>query len=245
MTSQAQTTAPVRRVAEPPSLKVDLAAYLPRKPIKEFFKKGIVYSPQQPSHSLYLVVSGRVKVSTLSGGEIACSIVHKGGLFGEKVLVDAQQRSDSAVALDPVTLMAWSRGEIEQQLELNPRLGLAFSRYLARHCEELAERMKTMVVHRTPERVMLALLQFAREAGVRTAGGSTRVESLTHQTLAEYVGTSREVVTFQLNSLRKLGLLSYNRKYIDISVEGLEEAIRQASPRTPEKLHKKGRAVAG
>ena len=73
------------------------------------------------------------------------------------------------------------------------------------------------------------MLQFAREAGVRMADGSTRVESMTHQALAEYVGTSREVVTFQLNNLRRLGLLHYNRKYIDISVSRIEEVIRQAS----------------
>ena len=245
MTSQAPTHIFPKRAAEPTTMKMDLSVYLPRKPIQEVSKKGIVYSPQQPSHSLYLVLSGRVKVSSaFSGGEIACSIVHKGGLFGEPALVDARHRSDSAVALDPVTLMAWSRSEMEQQIELNPGLGLALSRYLARHCMELAERMKSMAVHRTPERVMLAMLQFARETGVRNADGSTRVESMTHQTLAEYVGTSREVVTFQLNHLRRLGLLHYNRKYIDISVDRMEEAIRQAS--TSEGLNEKNeRAVAG
>lgn len=243
MTLQAKTAASGKRGATPSTAKVDLSVYLPRKPILEFPRKAIVYSPQQPSHSLYLVVSGRVKVSSaLSGGEIA-GIVHKGGLFGEPALVDAGQRSETAVALDPVTLMAWSRGEIEEQVELNPGLGLALIRYLARKCLELADRMKTMVVHRTPERVMLAMLQFAREAGVTMADGSTRVESLTHQTLAEYVGTSREVVTYQLNSLRRLGLLRYNRKYVDFSVDRIEEAIRQASgSQVPEKGN---RAVAG
>jgi CRP-like cAMP-binding protein len=243
MTSQVQTAASIRHVATPSTARVDLSVYLPRKPFQEFSKKEIVYSPQQPSQSLYLVVSGRVKISSaLSGGEIA-GIVHKGGLFGEPALVDGGHRSDSAVAMDSVTLMAWSRSEIEHEVELNPGLGLALIRYLARHCLELADRMKTMVVHRTPERVMLAMLQFAREAGVTMADGSTRVESLTHQTLAEYVGTSREVVTFQLNSLRRLGLLRYNRKYIDLSVDRMEEAIRQASA---SQLPEKGdRAAAG
>jgi hypothetical protein len=37
------------------------------------------------------------------------------------------------------------------------------------------------------------------------------------------------VVTFQLNRLRRLGLLRYNRKYIEISVERVQAAIRQAS----------------
>jgi CRP-like cAMP-binding protein len=245
MTSQAHPQLSQKRSAPPSTMKMDLSVYLPRKPIQEVSRKGIVYSPQQPSHSLYLVLSGRVKVSSaFSGGEIACSIVHKGGLFGEPALIDAQPRCDSAVALDPVTLMAWSRSEMEQQIDLNPGLGLELSRYLARHCMELAERMKSMAVHRTPERVMLAMLQFARQSGVRMADGSTRVESMTHQTLAEYVGTSREVVTFQLNSLRRLGLLRYNRRYIDISVDRIEEIIRQGS--TSQALPEQNdRAVSG
>jgi CRP/FNR family cyclic AMP-dependent transcriptional regulator len=126
---------------------MDLSVYLPLKPIQEVSRKGIVYCPHQPSNSLYLVLSGRVKVSrAFSGGEITCRIVHKGGLFGEPALVDAQHRSDSAAALDRVTLMAWSCDEMEHQIELNPELGLAISRYLARHCMELAERMKSMAV---------------------------------------------------------------------------------------------------
>jgi CRP-like cAMP-binding protein len=212
-------------------MKVDLAIYLPRKPIQEFSKKTIIYSAQQPSQHVYLVMGGRVKTSSLvASGEFACNIVYKGGVFGEAALVDARERTDSAVALDTVTAMSWTRSEIEQQVELNPALGLALSRHLSRQCVELAERMKIMVVHKTPERVMVAMVQIAHRAGVQIGDGSTRVESLTHQTLAEYVGTSREVVTFQLNRLRRLGLVRYTRKYTDISVDGIEQAVSQASP---------------
>jgi CRP-like cAMP-binding protein len=208
---------------------VELAAYLPRRPFQEFAKGRIIYSPQQESNGIYLVISGRVKVSrTLTGGVVVCSLTHKGGLFGESALIERPERSESAVALDPVTLMSWNRDEIERQVEINPRLGLVLAQYMARECRELIERLESLMIQKTPERVMLALLQLARKSGVRTVDGSTRVESLTHKTQAEYVGTSREVVTFQLNRLRKLGLICYSRKHIDISVERLEEAIRRA-----------------
>ena len=225
--------------------KLDLSACLPRKTVQQFPKGSTIYSPQQPSHNLYLVTAGRVKVSSaLSHGVVVCSIVHQGGLFGESALIGAEDRDESTLALDPVMLMSWTRGEIEQQVEANPRLGLALSRYLAQECLELNERMESLVVHKTPERVMLALAQFAHKAGVRTVdGASVRVESLTHQTLAEYVGTSREVVTFQLNRLRRLGLIDYSRKFIDISVEGVEDAIRRAA--TSELSATNGQMAAG
>jgi len=229
--SSALRLSPLKRsAAAAATTRLDLSAHLPRRPLQEFARGSTIYSPEQPSRNLYLVVAGRVKVSgALNGGVVVCCIAHKGGLFGESALVGAQDRSESAVALDPVTLMSWTRDEIEQQVERNPQLGLALAQYLAKQCLELNERMESLMVHKTPERVMLALAQFASKTGVRTGDGSTRVESLTHKTMAEYVGTSREVVTFQLNRLRKLGLISYSRKYIDISAERLEESIRRAS----------------
>jgi CRP/FNR family transcriptional regulator, cyclic AMP receptor protein len=55
------------------------------------------------------------------------------------------------------------------------------------------------------------------------------VASLTHQIIAEFVGTSREVVTFQMNRLRRLGVIRYSRKYIDVHAEAMRETLRQPS----------------
>jgi CRP-like cAMP-binding protein len=73
---------------------------------------------------------------------------------------------------------------------------------------------------------MLALLALAGDLGARTPDGALRIPSLTHHTLAEYVGTSREVVTFQMNRLRRLGLIRYSRQYIDVFPEPLREAVK-------------------
>ena len=205
----------------------DPLTHLPHKSVQEFARGQIIYSPANPAGSLYLVILGRVKVSTAErdGSETVARIVCKEGLFGESSLVGTETRTETAMALDNVTLMAWTRGEIEAQIERDPRLGVALSQYLVRECLELQERMESMVVHRTPERVMLALVQFASNAGSPTPEGFTRVASLTHQTMAQFVGTSREIVTFQLNRLRKMGLIRYSRKFMDIDVPRLREAL--------------------
>jgi CRP-like cAMP-binding protein len=53
-----------------------------------------------------------------------------------------------------------------------------------------------------------------------------RFESLTHQTIADYVGTSREIVTSEMNRIRQLGLIHYNRHYIDVYPNAVAEALR-------------------
>ena len=61
----------------------------------------------------------------------------------------------------------------------------------------------------------------------RMPDGSTRIGSLTHHTIAEYIGTSREIVTFQMNRVRRLGLLRYSRKSIDVYTQAMKDALRE------------------
>lgn len=214
----------------------DPLTYLPRKPVQEFAKSRIIYDQQQPNGYLYVVILGRVRVTATSddGGQTVCRIVCPEGLFGESCLIGGSARSEAAAALDNATLMAWSRSDIEQQIEREPRLGIALSQYLVRQCIELQDRIESMAVHKTPERVMLALLQLAEDLGSPQPDGSTRVQSLTHHTIAEYVGTSREIVTFQMNRLRRMGMLKYTRKFIDIYTMAVHDALKAEGVTVPQ-----------
>jgi CRP/FNR family cyclic AMP-dependent transcriptional regulator len=216
----------------------DPLTYLPRKPVQEFAKGRTIYDPQQPNDHLYVVILGRVKISNTAddGCQTVSRIVCVEGLFGESCLVGAASRSETAVALDNATLMAWSRMDIENQIEREPRLGIALSQYLIRECIELQDRIESMAVHKTPERVMLALMQLANDLGTPMADGAVRVASLTHHTIAEYVGTSREIVTFQMNRLRRMGLIRYSRKFIDIYAQAMKESLREQGVTVPQGL---------
>jgi CRP-like cAMP-binding protein len=124
--------------------------------------------------------------------------------------------------------MSWTRAEIEQQIEREPRFGVALSQYVLRLGRELADRIETMAVLKTPERVVAALLQLGASLGEARPDGLLRMPGLTHHTVSEYVGTSREIVTYQMTRLRGQGLIRYSRQFIDIDVKGLETALRGA-----------------
>ena len=209
--------------------------YLPRKPVQEYVKNHIIYDVQHPAAGLYLVILGRVKVGTTAndGGQTVGRIVPSEGLFGESSLIGPVNLTESAIALDTVILMSWSRNEIEQQVEREPRLGIVLAQYLVRQCLDLQDRIESMAVHKTPERVMLAILQLAADLGSPMPDGSLRVASLTHHTIAEFVGTSREIVTFQMNRLRRMGLVRYSRKHIDVYAQALRENLRQQGVSIP------------
>jgi len=213
----------------------DPLTYLPRKPVQEFSRRQVIYDAQQPAGSLYLVILGRVTVRLNSedGYQTITRIVCSEGIFGESALIGPSGRDESAVALDDVTLMAWTRDEIETQVDREPRLGLALSQYIVRQCLELQERIESLAIHKTPERIMLALAQLATSMGTNMADNATRIPAITHHTLAEYVGTSREIVTFQLNRLRRKGCLRYTRKYIDVYVPAIDAELVSAGVQPP------------
>jgi CRP-like cAMP-binding protein len=203
----------------------DALNYLPRRPLVEYAKGHVVYSGA--SDALYLVAAGRVKVTSLAirGCEAIIRIVPPEGLFGEECLID-HEGGERATALDRVQLMAWKRSEIEQQVEKEPRLGLALMEGLVINCLEMEERMQAMASCKTPQRVMLSLIQLARQLGEMQSDGAMRLAALTHNTIAEHVGTSREIVSSQMSRLRRLGFVSYSRRHIDVYSQALEEALR-------------------
>jgi CRP/FNR family cyclic AMP-dependent transcriptional regulator len=55
-----------------------------------------------------------------------------------------------------------------------------------------------------------------------------------HQLLSEYVGTSREIVTYYLNQFRRQGFLKYSRKGIVLHGDGLERLLRRSSFKSSE-----------
>lgn len=207
----------------------DPLMYLPRRPIEEYAKGTIIYDAEHPPVSLYVLILGRVKVSHTAndGCETVGRIVRAEGIFGESCLVGALNGNETATALDKVALMSWRREEIEQQVEREARLGMALFQYLVRQCLELQDRIENMAVQAVPDRVTLGLLQLATDLGTAMPDGATRLSSLTHNTIAEFVGTSRELVTSQMNRLRRLRLIQYSRRHIDVYVEALRDNLKQ------------------
>jgi len=206
----------------------DALSYLPPKPVQEFARKHTIYAADQAGSHLYMVRSGRVVLSNSFDGNspTVTRIVGPGGLFGEAALVNGAPATETASALDTTRVVSWTRAEIEQQIGRSPRLGMALQAYFAQRCIELLTRIEALAFRKTKERVMLALVQLAEGLGMPAEGG-LRLAPMTHQMIAEYVGTSREIVTSHMSEVRRMGLLEYNRKYIQVDVRGMREALRQ------------------
>src|SRR3954454_4418840 len=210
--------------------KHDALNYLPSTRILEFPRRCAIYEPTRATARLYLVLSGRVKIycTADTGAQTLLRVVGAEEFFGEAALIPTEHAMrEREVAIEPVETMCWTSEEIQDRIEKEPRLALALTEYFGRQNLLLRERITTIANYKTGPRVTLALIQLARTNGATTPTGATRLTGLTHQAIADYVGTSREIVTSELNHLRRLGYGSYSRLYTDIFASALSEWMRQ------------------
>lgn len=206
----------------------DALMYLPRKGVTEFSKGATIFDETNPSRSLHLVVQGRVKFATPldDGSQTVVDIFTTDDFFGESSLLGSARRIERASALDKVTLMSWESTEIEDQVQRQPRLGIALMQMLVKRTLDYEERIQGFALDKTPERIAGSLLRFAGRLGTQNDEGWVRIPPLTHQLISEYVGTSREIVTFQLNQLRQKGYLRYSRQGIQVSMDPLRNYLK-------------------
>jgi CRP-like cAMP-binding protein len=214
--------------------KHDALNYLPSTRIQEFPRRCAIYEPTRASARLYLVLAGRVRIfcTADSGAQTLLRVAGTEEFFGEASLIPSESSvRESAVALDPTQAMSWSAEEIQERVEKEPRLALALGDYFGRQNLLLRERITTIANYKTGPRVTLALIELARANGSMTPQGATRISGLTHQSIADYVGTSREIVTSEMNHLRRLGYVTYSRLHTDIYLAALIEWTRQQGTR--------------
>src|SRR5271170_5021501 len=102
--SMAPAPAPQQRSLEDP------LAHLPCSTIQEYRKGQTIYSHDQPSTSIYLVIDGKVKVCRLAedGRQVVVDLYQPDEFFGESAFIGLTQRTEIAVALETTKAMTWT-----------------------------------------------------------------------------------------------------------------------------------------
>lgn len=212
----------------------DALNYLPSTRILEIPKRCAIYEPTRAAARLYLVLSGRVKIVNTadSGAQTLLRVAGPEDFFGECSLVPCERPlRESATAIEATQMMSWTSEEVQERIEREPKLALALCEYFGRQNLLLRERITTIANYKTGPRVTIALIELARSNGAPMPDGALRLHGLTHQAIADYVGTSREIVTSEMNRLRRLGYVSYSRLHTDIYASALAEWMRQQGTR--------------
>jgi CRP/FNR family cyclic AMP-dependent transcriptional regulator len=168
---------------------------------RRFPKHKTIVEEGLPGDYMYIIRQGRVSVSKLSddGREKILEFLDAGAFFGEMALLDRGPRSASVKTLKPVRLLALSRTDFLKLLRTSPDLALAVIQELSRRVRTVDDQASALSFQNVKDRTKGLLLRLARDAhesGCRVTPG------LTHQQIADMIGTSRETVTRVVKELK-------------------------------------------
>ncbi|HME70352.1 MAG TPA: Crp/Fnr family transcriptional regulator [Myxococcota bacterium] len=165
-----------------------------------------------PGDYMYVIREGRVKVTKLSdeGREKILNFLDEGGFFGEMALLDRAPRIASVKTLKPVRLLALSRTDFLNALRTSPDLAMAVIQELVRRLREVDEQASSLSFQRVKERTKGLLRRLAQESADDPERRTTA--ALTHQQIADMIGTSRETVTRVVKELKQDGWLHQDGK---------------------------------
>lgn len=169
-----------------------------------------VYAPGETREALFLLKRGRVQIYRLSadGKKLVLSTVEPGTVFGDMTLTGQRMLDSYAEAAEDSMLCVMSQHDLEALILEYPTVGVQLVRLLSAHVRELEDRLEESSLRDVPSRVAAALVRIQAQQGGTVA--------MTHQELADIVGTHRETVTRTLGDFRDRGLIALQRSHIDI-----------------------------
>src|SRR3990170_593497 len=171
---------------------------------------------------MYLVRDGNVKITklTMDGREKIAGILNKGDFFGEICILIGKERCINARAMTDCRLAAIGRDNTIAIMEKMPKIAFNFINMLCSRLVEADHYVDSLLFKDVKERISDQLYELSKEHGSYTNNGLLINLELTHQSLADMIGISRESVTRGIKELRNDGIIKHikNKQFlIDMS----------------------------
>lgn len=174
-------------------------------------KGSVILFQDDPGDSLFVLREGRVKVVLIGedGREVILGVLEPGAHFGELALIDDQPRSAHVIAMDDAQLLVLRREDFRRRVEANPSVAWALLTELSRRLRRADQKIGGLVLLDVPGRIARLLIDLADEAD-----GTMIEKALTHQTIAQMIGASRETVSRAMKEFQDQGLIRVERRRI-------------------------------
>jgi len=193
-----------------------------------------IISREADDRDLYLIVSGRVRVTTYSAGgrQVTFRDIGPGDYFGEVAAIDGEPRSADVIALESTLVASMPPALFRRLLREEPPVAQRVLLRLASLMRGLSERVIDLSTLGVQNRIHAELLRLAHEAGA--TGNTARIDPAPkHADIASRVSTYREQVTRELSALVKLGILERGEHALVIRdlarLQRLVEEVRGAA----------------
>jgi CRP-like cAMP-binding protein len=181
------------------------------KNILSFRKGEKIFLQGSAADAIYLIQSGKVKMTVVStlGKEAVIGILSAHSFLGEGALVGQTLRISTATAMDTAVICRIEKQIMGRALLEQPELSEKFIAALLVRNIDLEEDLCDQLFNHSEKRLARVLLKLARLPQHANAKDA-KMPMLSHETLAEMVGTTRSRITHFMNKFRTMGLIDYN-----------------------------------
>jgi CRP-like cAMP-binding protein len=179
--------------------------------VQSFTKESIILSEKEAGSALFIIISGKVKISRISSEdsdkEVILSILNPSDFFGEMSLLDGLERSATATAMDDSKIFIIQRNDFLELLHYHPEVSIALLQEFTQRLRAAGMKIKALSLKDAEGKVAYVILQLADDIG-KIKHGVVEIEKLPFQhELANMAGTSRETISRTLHAFAKKGLI--------------------------------------
>ena len=188
--------------------------------VETYDRNKTIFFPGDPAERVYFLAKGAVKLSRVyeAGEEITVALLRENSVFGVLSLItgDRSDRFYHAVAFTPVELMSLQADQVGAALKEHPELSSIMLRGLSSRILQTEMMIETLAHRDMGSRLVSFLLILCRDFGVPGESGITIDLKLSHQAIAEAIGSTRVTVTRLLGDLREQNMISIHKKKITV-----------------------------
>jgi CRP/FNR family transcriptional regulator len=210
----------------------DPRAHSRRPGIATFSKGEEIFRPGQGGGQVYIVRSGFVRLYKVlpDNRSINLGLLGPNTVFAQEDGYDGLSTGATAVAMVDSTISIVDSEDLAGLIAESPDLAVAVVHGMNRRLTELQTLVEHLLLRDTAVRLVTSLYTLAKGFGRPTADGMVAITlPLTHQTLANMIGSNRVTVTRKLIELQRDGFVrSLGRNAIAVNMDRLREYAQDA-----------------
>jgi CRP/FNR family cyclic AMP-dependent transcriptional regulator len=187
-----------------------LAMAGPGRTVWPYEENIVIFSQGDPANSLFYIQKGKVKITVLSKGgkEAVIALLGDGDFFGEGCLAGQPLRISTAISLTGCSIMRLERTTVVEMLQKEAAFAEVLLAYTLTRTIRIEEDLVDQLFNSSEKRLARALLLLANFG--KEGKPETVIPTISQETLAEMIGTTRSRVSFFMNKFRRLGFIKYN-----------------------------------
>ena len=186
--------------------------------IRELPRRMVIYLPGDPGDSVFFVNGGRVKVSkvTRDGREITLMYHGPGEIFGENCLFHENPREEMVETSDESLVSVLPKSLIENLMKRQSKFLMDLYKIVSVRRRKVEDRVQHLLFRDVNAKLAELILDFGEQYGIKEPDGKRISLKITHQEMANLIGSTRETVSLTLSHFRKQKLIRLQKRQVMI-----------------------------